>query len=271
MWIRNRVFPVLALTLAGATGVAHSQDARQLVQQVVTNELTSVQADQSRWLFCEIDQTPNGRVVRWVAQTEKSDVPRIVEERGYRLSETEQLQNMEAYLRDSAAQARERKKWQEDDRQARDLLKQLPEAFVWTLTGTQGNQAMLHFKPDPKFHAPTREAKVLTGVEGDLVVDSSQQRIVSLKGRLIHEVKFGGGLLGELKAGGTFDIERREVSPGEWQITETHVHLAGRMLLFKSVSEQEDDEKSNFKLLPSDLTLEQAKDELRQRSDLAKN
>jgi hypothetical protein len=108
-------------------------------------------------------------------------------------------------------------------------------------------------------------------VEGDLVVDSSQQRIVSLKGRLIHEVKFGGGLLGELKAGGTFDIERREVSPGEWQITETHVHLAGRMLLFKSVSEQEDDEKSNFKLLPSDLTLEQAKDELRQRSDLAKN
>jgi hypothetical protein len=43
------------------------------------------------------------------------------------------------------------------------------------------------------------------------------------------------------------------------------------MLLFKSVSEQEDDEKSNFKLLPSDLTLEQAKDELRQRSDLAKN
>jgi len=260
--------PVLALAL-GATGVAHSQDAKQLVQQVVTNELTSVQADQSRWLFCEMDQTPNGRVVRWVAQTEKSDVPRIVEEKSHRLSQAEQLERMEAYLRDSGAQARARKKWQDDDKQTRDLLKLLPEAFVWTSTGSQGSRATLHFKPDPTFHAPTREAKILTGVEGDLVVDGAQQRIVSLKGGLIHEVKFGGGLLGELKAGGSFDVERREVSAGEWQITETHVHLAGRMLLFKSVSEQEDDVKSNFKQLRPVLSLDEARGELLQKGDLA--
>jgi hypothetical protein len=108
-------------------------------------------------------------------------------------------------------------------------------------------------------------------VEGDLVLNGAQHRIVSLKGQLIHDVKFGGGLLGDLKAGGNFDIERREIREGEWQITETHVHFAGRMLLFKSVSEQEDDEKSNFKELPSALSLEQAEGELLQQGELAKN
>jgi hypothetical protein len=270
MWIRNGVLTVLALAL-GTSGVALGQDAKQLVQQVVTNELTTTQTDPSRWLFCEIDQTPNGRVVRWVAQTEKSEVPRIVEEKNRRVPETEQIQKMDAYLRDSGAQARDRKKWLDDDKQTRDLLKLLPEAFVWNSAVSQGSRTTLHFRPDPKFHPPTREAKILTGVEGDLVVDSSQQRIVSLKGALIHEVKFGGGFLGELKSGGAFDIERREVSAGEWQITETHVHLAGRMLLFKSVSEQEDDEKSNFRLLPPVLTLEQAKNELLQKGDIAAN
>ena len=35
----------------------------------------------------------------------------------------------------------------------------------------------------------------------------------------------GFGLLARIKAGSTFDIERRQVAPGVWQITETHVHI----------------------------------------------
>jgi hypothetical protein len=38
-------------------------------------------------------------------------------------------------------------------------------------------------------------------------------------------VKFAGGLLGELKARGSFDVARREIGEKEWQITETHVHM----------------------------------------------
>ena len=194
-----------------------------------------------------------------------------MEENDRKLSEAQQRQKMDGFLRDSGAQARDCKKQEEDIKQTVDLLNLLPEAFLWTSTGTQGTYTTLHFTPNVKFHAPTREARILSGVEGDLVVNADQHRIVSLKGRLVHDVKFGGGLLGELKSGGSFDIERREIQDGEWQIVETHVHFAGRMLLFKSVSEQEDDEKSEFKLLPSSVSLEQAKTELLQRGELAKN
>jgi hypothetical protein len=99
-------------------------------------------------------------------------------------------------------------------------------------------------------------------MEGDMMVDNAQHRIVSLKGRLIHDVKFGFGVLGDLKAGGTFDVERRETGNAVWQITETHVHIQGHALLFKNISQNEDDVLSRFQPLPGDISLHQAEIEL---------
>jgi hypothetical protein len=270
MMMRDRHLPLFLLVF-GSIAAANAQDAKQMVQQVVTRELTAGRADESLWLYYESDRKPNSRVQQWVAQTPRGDLRRVLEENDHRLTEAQQRQRMDEFRRDSSAQSKERKKQKDDEKQTVDLLNLLPEAFVWTTTGTQGVETTLHFSPDVKFHAPNREARILSGVEGDLVLNNAQRRIVSLKGKLIHDVKFGGGLLGDLKAGGNFDIERREVQEGEWQITETHVHFAGRMLLFKSVSEQEDDEKSDFKQLPSALSFEQAEGELLQRGELARN
>jgi len=49
---------------------------------------------------------------------------------------------------------------------------------------------------------------------------------------------------------------------GAWQITETHVHIQGHALLFKDISEQEDDVKSNFNQLPSNISFADAEKEL---------
>ena len=83
----------------------------------------------------------------------------------------------------------------------------------------------LHFEPDPNFHPPSREARVFSGMAGDLVVDNQQHRICSMNGRLIQEVTFGGGLLGKLKKGSSFSLEQAQVGPSSWQLTAIHVHL----------------------------------------------
>jgi len=57
-------------------------------------------------------------------------------------------------------------------------------------------------------------------------------------------------------------VERREVGDGHWQITETHVHIQGHALLFKSISEQEDDEKSKFRQIGEDVSFEQVEKQL---------
>jgi hypothetical protein len=174
---------------------------------------------------------------------------------------------MDTFIHNQSAQARQRKNGQHDDRQATEMLNMLPHAFIWTKTGVRGDLTVLHFRPDPNFHPPTWESRVFAAMEGEMAVDNGQHRIVSLKGRLIHDVKFGGGFFGDLKAGGSFDVERRQTGKSEWQITETHVHIEGHALLFKSISEVEDDIKSKFKQLPDDSTFAEAEKKLLAQSE----
>ena len=93
---------------------------------------------------------------------------------------------------------------------------------------------------------------------GDVVVDNQQHRICKMKGRLIHDVTFGGGLLGRLKERSSFALEQQQVGPSVWELTAIHVHLEGNALLFKSVSLQQDDKRSRFRPEPDSMNLDAA-------------
>jgi hypothetical protein len=97
-------------------------------------------------------------------------------------------------------------------------------------------------------------------------LEKTQHRIVSLQGRLVRPVRFCGGLCGSLSAGGTFDVERREIGPSIWQIVETHVHIHGTALFFKNISQEEDEQKTHFQPLPGDISLQQAETKLLQQN-----
>lgn len=238
------------------------QTPKQFVQQAVQTELAADRDDHSHWLYFETDRKPEHTVKQWVAETRSGDLHRVIETNGLPIPLDEQRKRIESYLQDSSTQSKQRKGQQHDDKQAAELLQLLPQAFVWTEKGTQGSNTILHFKPDPQFQPSDMEARVFSAMEGDMAVDTQQHRIVSLKGHLIHDVKILGGLLGNLDAGGTFDVERRQTGKSVWQITETHVHIQGHALIFKSISEQEDDEKSQFKQLSSNISSQEAESDL---------
>lgn len=246
------------LLLIVLLGTAFAQDPKQLVQQAVQTEIRANRNDQSHWLYYESDRKPDESVTQWVAETKEGDLTRVLKKNGTPLSEPDQRKQMDDFIANQDAQKKQRSDQQHDDQQASALLKLLPVAFVWSDGGAQGGNRTLHFKPDPGFNPPTREARVFAAMEGDMVINSAQHRIVSLKGQLVHDVKFGLGVLGDLKEGGTFDVERRRIGSTEWQITESHIHVKGHELLFKSISEQEDDVKSRFRPLPSNLSLKDA-------------
>ena len=86
---------------------------------------------------------------------------------------------------------------------------------------------------------------------GDLVLDNQQLRICSINGHLLHDVKFGGGLLGRSKQGSSFSLKQEQVGPSLWQLISIHLQFQGNALFFKSVSLQEDDE--YFKVSPRDF------------------
>jgi hypothetical protein len=258
----SRRYLIFVVAVALSAPALYAEDARQFVQRAVKTELHADQNDHTRWMFFETDRTPARNVEQWVAQTREGALVRVVRTNGQLVPETEQRQKMDAFLHDWTARSRQKKSEQHDDEQATELLNLLPEAFLWTDLGTKGQLRILHFKPNPQFRPPDLEARVFASMEGDMAVDAHQLRIASLKGRLIREVKILGGLVGSLNAGGTFDVERRETGPGIWQITETHVHLQGHALLFKNISEQEDDVKTRFRELTGELSLQQAEGDL---------
>ena len=262
--LRTRFFSFTLLLAAALAGAA--QTPREVVRQAVQTELTASRDDHTHWLYFEVDRQPSKAVKQWVAEAQPVGIDRVIERNGQALSDSQQRQEMNDFIHDSREQTKRRKSSQHDDEQAAELLKILPDAFVWSSEGEKGSDILLHFRPDPQFRPPDLEGRVFAAMEGDMAIDSNQHRIVSLKGRLIHDVKIGYGLLGELKAGGTFDVERRELTSHVWEITETHVHIRGHALIFKTISEEEDDVKTHFQQIATNTTLQQAQDELFHRN-----
>src|ERR1700691_2152065 len=236
----------------------HAQTPQQIIQQAVNAERTADQNDHYNWIYLEESDKPKEHVLQWVAATQQGNVERVLEKDARQLPETEQRELIQKYLHDSRAQKKQIEEGNHDNRQIDDLLKLLPAAFIWTQTGANATTTSLHFEPAPDFHPPTREARVFSSMTGDLVVDNQQHRICKVKGHLIHDVAFGGGLLGRLKELSSFSLEQQQVGPALWELTAIHVHLVGNALLFKSVSLQEDDERSRFQPEPANVTLEQA-------------
>ena len=142
----------------------------------------------------------------------------------------------------------------------------LPQAFIFSYAGQQGGRTRMDFKPNPHFHARTHEAEVFHAMEGSLWVDAKQNRLAEISGRLMHPVKFAGGLLGHLDSGGTFVVKQEPVAPGYWELTLLNVHMKGKALFFKTISVQQDFSRSDFKKVLDDLTLAKAADALTSRN-----
>lgn len=249
-------------TLALAFSVAHAQSPQQIIQQVVDAEHAADENDHSQWVYLEEIRKPKEQVLQWVAGTQQGDVQRVLERDKQRLFPSQQRDLIQHFLHDPRAQKKQISESARDYKQIDDLLQLLPIAFLWTQTGATTTATFLHFEPAPHFHPPTREARVFSSMAGDIIVDNRQHRVRGMSGHLMHEVTFGRGILGKLKEGSSFSLEQEQVGPSLWQLTAFHVRLEGNALLFKSISLQQDDKRTDFQPESSTITLDQAATEV---------
>jgi hypothetical protein len=256
--IRSKLFCGLALVLFAASAL-QAQDAVQIVQTAVKTELAASRNDHSLWRYRD-EQRETGKVST-VVQTAQGSVKRLIEKNGAALSGADRQAEdarIQANIHDPEKMAKQRRDGASDDKNAAELLNMLPTAFLWKIANENGDAVTLTFTPNPNFNPPDMQSRVLSAMAGDLVVDKKQHRIKTISGKLVRDVTFGWGLLGRMKQGGTFRVERRELKPGLWQITETHVDIVGRALLFKNIGEQQDEVQTDFTQVAAGTTLEQA-------------
>lgn len=253
------------LLLTGLSAAQQSQvPANDLVRQVVNNELQAENQDHSRWMYRLESQKENGsKEVDQVVETNQGSLRRPILIDGHEPSPQEQQQadqNNRRLAQDPSALRKSRKQGKEDQERTQKMLKTLPEAFLFTYAEQQGDLVKLNFVPNPKFDPPMMEAQVYRAMEGYMWVNRKQGRLAEMAGRLTRKVKFGGGLLGHLDSGGTFDVKEWEVAAGCWKLAQLDVHMTGRVLFFRTISEQHKESRSDFKRMPDNLTLAQAAD-----------
>ena len=102
-------------------------------------------------------------------------------------------------------------------------------------------------------------------------VHGTQRRLARIRGQLIADVKFAGGLLGHLEKGGQFNVEQTELLPNQWELTVMEVDVKGKALFFKTIAVQENEYRSDFRGVPDGLTLAEAADLLSKQVMVAAN
>jgi hypothetical protein len=117
----------------------------------------------------------------------------------------------------------------------------------------------LKFKPNPAYNPPSHVEQVLTGMQGELLIDKETRRLARIDGTLFQEVTFGWGILGHLNKGGHFRVQQADLGLGDgaWGITEMNLNMTGKILLFKGISIVSDEVLSDFHRLPDSLTFAQ--------------
>jgi hypothetical protein len=238
----------------------HAQSPTEIVKQAVQTEMDASHNDHSLWRYRQEEKVPVP-TASIVVNTKQGSITQKIEQNGRPLTAEQtsaEMNRIQNFIHDPAAQQKQRRDSEHDDKSAAKLLEMLPKAFIWKTASETDEIVTLSFAPNPEFHPSDMEARVMSVMAGELIVDKAQHRIRSIRGTLSENVNIGYGLLGKLRQGGTFDVERRELSHGLWQIVETHVHIDGRALLFKTIGQQQDEINSDFTQVPDATTLEQA-------------
>ncbi|HEY2038450.1 MAG TPA: hypothetical protein VGG95_02230 [Edaphobacter sp.] len=256
---------VLSVGLFAFTSSAQAQrqdpQVQQRVRTAVHTELEADRNDHSRWQYRSAVRRPEGDFVYQVVETDHGSVKKKIRQNGQPLSADDlekENQRISSFVHDPSQQAKQHKDSQQDDKRAEEMLSMLPDAFLWTVKSEAPDGTTFSFVPNPDFTPPSMESRVFAAMAGDIIVSKPENRIQRISGKLIHDVKFGYGILGKMEQGGTFNVERRSLAPKVWVITDSHVHINGHILLFKTISEQEDEVKTDFLPSPSGITLEQA-------------
>ncbi len=240
--------------------VTQPTPAINTVDQMVQAE-TAAWRNRQHFLYRNQERSnrTNGRL--WeelVVETSDGSLPRLISEDGKPLSSTRQREEDKriAYLASHPREFRRTgQRRQQDEARMPELLRAVPNIFLFRTTSSEGAYTRIAFQPNPSFREKSYQDRVIHAMSGVLLIHTTDMRLCELDAQLEHKVEFGYGILGQLSDKTHFFLAREEVSPAQWTTTKIRIHLDGSILLLKSISRDVDASRDNFKVVAHDLTV----------------
>jgi hypothetical protein len=265
-----------------AKSEAPQQSPIELVREAANNEAASSTGPGLHFMFRDTKKGPQLSQTKLIVETREATAGMLIAQNGQPLSPGEQQAEearLENYLHQPAELTKKRKQEKEDSERTLRILKALPDAFLYESIGTvnaspgighMGHPLVrLKFRPNPAYQPPTHVEQVLTGMRGELLIDPQEKRIAEIDGTLEKEVGFGWGILGHLDRGGHFLVDQADVGENQWEVTRMMLDFTGKILVVKHLSLHSNEEFSDFRVVPPDLTFAQGIELL--KKEIAKN
>ena len=189
-----------------------------------------------------------GETMREVIESKDGSVARLLEHNGRPPTEDEtaaERERLQAIVDSPDAFRRHLRREAGSRAYAVELLRNMPKAMVWTyvpgqpqLPGATSPAVVLDFKPDPNFKPPSLVAEALTGIAGQVWVDTATHCVTRIQGSFLHPVDFGwGGVLARIKEGGHIELEQQRINDRRWLYSRLVEHISIREVLVHTTEE----------------------------------
>lgn len=273
---------LLAITFCAASAVAEDETnlpPAEIVRRAVHNEIASNSGAGLHFMFKDEKKTPQLSQIKLLVETQDATAGLLVMQNGHPLSPQQRHDEevrLANYVQNTQELRRKKRQEKDDADHTERILRALPDAFLYERDGTEPGRELLgapgdellrlKFRPNPNYNPPTHVEQVLTGMQGHLLIDTTEGRIAEIDGTLEKEVEFGWGILGHLDPGGRFLVQQADVGDRSWEVTHMELAFFGKVLLLKKLSIHSSDTFSDFHPVPGNLTFAQGVELLKKQA-----
>lgn len=250
-----------ASTVSHAFATPAVEPAGELVRAVVANELTDREQFRN-WMFLIEKREGKQTLTEVQADTKTGPLYRLLAIDGRALNPDQRRQDdarIRNLLKDPKPLQKLKESQKDDELKLQKLVSLMPQAFVYDYDGFEEDLLRIKFRPNPAYSPSSYEARIVHSLAGTILVDPAQKRLAKVVAHLTGRVDFGYGLLGRVDSG-TVELRRIEVTPQLWKTSFINIQFAGRIALFKSFTKDQYEQRSDFQVVSSDLSLSEAKD-----------
>lgn len=247
-------------------------DSLQLVKAAVANEVQATEHPPAAMMYRLTKESKSGTQVRDMIETKDGMIARVVSVDGRQLTPAERTaddQRLEYLAKNPSEQARKQADQQKEMARFLALIRALPDALLYTYDGTEqvdGRETVrLKFRPNPAFHTTSIETIIFHAAEGHIWIDPLEKRIAKFDGVQTSEINIGWGLLGHIDKGSKLQLEQHRLDDGQWRLNKLALQGSGKILLFKSVNMNQRQSATDFRVVPSNLSVAQAIDLLKKQ------
>jgi hypothetical protein len=259
--------PVHENPASGKAQAVSTLSGQALIDRALANELNAVQ-DQSHPMRYQLRKTsPRLTTTKEIFETRDGEVARLIAINDKPLSpadENAEELRLNDLLSDPEKQRHRKQQEDQDADRAREVLRALPNAFLYQdagpVDGPSGKVEKFTFRPNPSFSPPDLETKILPVMTGEIRIDPVHLRVVRLEGHMQQDVSFAWGI-GQLYKGGWIVIEQADVGRDMgielWRTVHFQMQMSGRVIWKTRVFDTTEDQ-SQYVPLPQGMTYQNA-------------